>query len=88
MPEIATRGTFATRDSSGIAANIEVGRLITDLDWLVLSARMLSHDSFSIATLNRAAPELIESRAARLTEGIVKLDPTVASPRLIARWRL
>jgi predicted transcriptional regulator of viral defense system len=35
-----------------------------------------------------AAPELVDACAAHLTEGIVKLDPTVASPRLIKRWRL
>jgi len=35
-----------------------------------------------------AAPELVEACAAHLTEGIVKLDPAVASPRLIRRWRL
>lgn len=35
-----------------------------------------------------AAPELVEACAARLTQGIIKLDPTVASPRLIKRWRL
>jgi predicted transcriptional regulator of viral defense system len=35
-----------------------------------------------------AAPELVEACAGRLTEGIVKLDPTAASPRLTKRWRL
>jgi len=35
-----------------------------------------------------AAPELVEACAAHLTEGIVKLDPTATSPRLIKRWRL
>jgi predicted transcriptional regulator of viral defense system len=35
-----------------------------------------------------AAPVLVEACAAHLTEGIVKLDPAVPSPRLIRRWRL
>jgi predicted transcriptional regulator of viral defense system len=35
-----------------------------------------------------AAPELVEACAGHLTEGIVKLDPTAASPRLTKRWRL
>jgi len=35
-----------------------------------------------------ASPELIEACAKRLTEGVVKLDPSAASPRLTKRWRL
>jgi predicted transcriptional regulator of viral defense system len=33
-------------------------------------------------------PELVEACASRLTQGVVKLDPTLASPRLVRRWRL
>lgn len=32
--------------------------------------------------------QLIDACAARLTQGVVKLDPTLASPRLMRRWRL
>jgi predicted transcriptional regulator of viral defense system len=35
-----------------------------------------------------APPEVVEACAGHLTEGIVKLDPTAASPRLTKRWRL
>jgi predicted transcriptional regulator of viral defense system len=35
-----------------------------------------------------ASPELIKACANHLTEGVVKLDPSAASPRLTRRWRL
>ena len=35
-----------------------------------------------------ASPELVKACASHLTEGVVKLDPTAASPRLTKRWRL
>jgi predicted transcriptional regulator of viral defense system len=35
-----------------------------------------------------ASPKLIEACANHLTEGVVKLDPSAASPRLTKRWRL
>jgi predicted transcriptional regulator of viral defense system len=35
-----------------------------------------------------ASPELIKACANHLTAGVVKLDPTAASPRMTKRWRL
>jgi predicted transcriptional regulator of viral defense system len=35
-----------------------------------------------------ASPELIDACAKHLTQGIVKLDPSAASPRMTRRWRL
>jgi predicted transcriptional regulator of viral defense system len=35
-----------------------------------------------------ASPKLVQACANHLTEGVVKLDPTAASPRMIKRWRL
>jgi len=41
-----------------------------------------------LAELSGGPASLVEACAARLTQGVVKLDPAVASPRLLRRWRL
>jgi len=41
-----------------------------------------------LAELSGGPPIVVNACAARLTQGVVKLDPAVASPRLLRRWRL
>jgi len=73
------RAYFARRDC-------DTGTLLRYADGLGNGA-VYKRLGFLAETLG-AASELVEACSGHLTEGIVKLDPTAASPRLTKRWRL
>lgn len=43
---------------------------------------------FLLERADRAAPAILEHCRDQLTEGLAKLDPALASPRVVKRWRL